>query len=159
SKAGWGQLSKRAPGSTPTAQGLALHESFGSIVAMVAEVSVDAAQQIRVHKVTVAVDCGIGVNPHGLAQQVESSVIFGLSAALYGKIDFKEGQVQQSNFHDYPALRMADSPEIETHIIPSTRAPSGMGEPALPPVAPAVANAVFALTGKRLRALPLGLAG
>jgi isoquinoline 1-oxidoreductase subunit beta len=156
SKAGWGRLSKRAPGSTPTAQGLALHESFGSIVALVAEVSVNA-NQIRVHKVTVAVDCGIGVNPNGLAQQVESSVIFGLSAALYGKIDFKEGQVQQSNFHDYPALRMGDSPAIETHIIPSTRAPSGMGEPALPPVAPAVANALFALTGKRLRALPLSL--
>jgi isoquinoline 1-oxidoreductase beta subunit len=140
------------------AYGFALHESFGSIVAMVAEVSVGESKEIRLHKITAAVDCGFCVNPLGVAAQVESSVAFGLSAALFGKIDFKDGKVQQSNFHDYRVLRMNEMPVVETHIIPSTRVPEGMGEPALPPVAPAVANALFALTGQRLRVLPLKLA-
>jgi isoquinoline 1-oxidoreductase subunit beta len=144
--------------SPQTALGVALHESFGSIVAMVAEVSVNNDKKIRVHKITAAVDCGFCVNPSGVAGQVESSVAFGLSAALWGKIDFQDGKVQQSNFHDYRVLRMDEMPEVETHIIPSTRAPEGMGEPAVPPVAPAVANAIFALTGQRLRSLPLMLA-
>ncbi len=140
-----------------TALGLALHESFGTIVAMVAEVSVSPSMEIRVHRITTAVDCGFCVNPAGVAQQVESSVAFGLSAALWGKIDFKNGQVQQSNFHDYRVLRMNEMPEVETHIVPSLHPPEGMGEPAVPPVAPAVANALFALTGQRLRDLPLAL--
>ncbi|MDI9332998.1 MAG: molybdopterin-dependent oxidoreductase [Cytophagales bacterium] len=138
--------------------GVALHESFGSIVAMVAEVSVGESRKIRVHKMTAAVDCGFCINPLGVAAQVESSVAFGLSAALFGKIDVKDGKVQQSNFHDYRVLRINEMPIVQTHIIPSARAPEGMGEPALPPVAPAVANAVFALTGERLRSLPLALA-
>ncbi len=143
---------------TPSgALGVALHESFGSIVAMVADVFVDADKLIRVRRITAAVDCGFCVNPAGVAQQVESNVAFGLSAALFGKIDFKDGQVQQSNFHDYRVLRMDEMPTVRTHIVPSTRAPEGVGEPALPPVAPAVACALFALTGQRLRELPLRL--
>ncbi len=140
------------------ALGLALHESFGSIVAMVAEVSVSRSKEIRVHKVTAVIDCGFCVNPLGVASQVESSVAFGLSAALFGKIDLKDGKVQQANFHDYRVLRMNEMPLVETHIIPSPRPPEGVGEPALPPVAPAVANALFALTGQRLRSMPFALA-
>ncbi len=139
------------------AHGVALHQSFGSIVAQVAQVSVQNGE-IRVHKVVCALDCGIAVNPNIIRQQVESSVVFGLSAALFGEITVKNGQVQQSNFHDYPVVRMNQAPEVETVIIKSAAHPSGMGEPAVPPVAPAVANAVFKLTGKRLRSLPLRLA-
>jgi isoquinoline 1-oxidoreductase beta subunit len=139
------------------AHGLAVHQSFGTVVAQVAEVSVMGAD-IRVHRVVCAVDCGLAVNPNVVAQQVESSVVFGLSAALAGEITFANGQPQQSNFGDYPVLRMAQVPEVETIIMPSTAPPEGMGEPAVPPVAPAVANAVFKLTGQRLRSLPLRLA-
>jgi isoquinoline 1-oxidoreductase beta subunit len=138
------------------AHGVALHQSFGSIVAQVAEVSV-LDKQIRVHRVVCAVDCGIVVNPNILAQQVESSVVFGLSAALAGEITLKDGRVQQGNFGDYPVLRMNEAPLVETVIVPSMEPPEGMGEPATPPVAPAVANAVFKLTGQRLRSLPLRL--
>jgi isoquinoline 1-oxidoreductase beta subunit len=139
------------------AHGLAVHQSFGTVVAQVAEVSV-AGKDIRVHRVVCAVDCGLAVNPNIVAQQVESSVVFGLSAALAGEITFAGGQPQQSNFGDYPVLRMLDAPVVETIIMPSAAAPEGMGEPAVPPVAPAVANAVFKLTGQRLRSLPLRLA-
>jgi isoquinoline 1-oxidoreductase beta subunit len=146
-------------GSAPAgrAHGVALHQSFGSIVAQVAEVSVQE-KQIRVHRVVCAVDCGIVVNPNIVAQQVESSVVFGLSAALAGEITLKDGRVQQGNFGDYPVLRMHEAPLVETVIVPSMEPPEGMGEPAVPPVAPAVANAVFKLTGQRLRSLPLRLA-
>jgi isoquinoline 1-oxidoreductase beta subunit len=145
-------------GSPPEgrAHGVAVHQSFGSIVAQVAEVSV-AGKQIRVHRVVCAVDCGIVVNPNILAQQVESAVVFGLSAALAGEITLKDGRVVQSNFGDYPVLRMHEAPLVETVIVPSTEQPEGMGEPATPPVAPAVASAVFKLTGQRLRSLPLRL--
>jgi isoquinoline 1-oxidoreductase beta subunit len=138
------------------AHGVAVHQSFGSIVAQVAEVSVEE-KQIRVHRVVCAVDCGIVVNPNILAQQVESAVVFGLSAALAGEITLKDGRIQQSNFGDYPVLRMNEAPLVETVIVPSIEPPEGMGEPATPPVAPAVANAVFRLTGQRLRSLPLRL--
>lgn len=138
------------------AHGVALHQSFGSIVAQVAEVSVDGSA-IRVHKVWCAVDCGIAVNPEGVRQQVESSVAFALSAALNDAITLRDGRVQQTNFHDYRTLRLRDMPEVEVKIMPSTEPPEGMGEPAVPPVAPAVANAVFKLTGQRLRSLPLKL--
>jgi isoquinoline 1-oxidoreductase beta subunit len=146
-------------GSAPEgrAHGVAVHQSFGSIVAQVAEVSV-LDKQIRVHRVVCAVDCGIVVNPNILAQQVESAVVFGLSAALAGEITIKGGRVQQSNFGDYPVLRMNEAPLVETVIVPSIEPPEGMGEPATPPVAPAVASAVFRLTGQRLRSLPLRLA-
>lgn len=156
-KTDWGQPLPPAPDGARQARGIALHESFGTLVAQVAEVSVDAQGAIRVHRVVCAIDCGLAVNPNTIAQQVESSVVFGLSAALYGRIDIENGQVKQSNFHDYPALRMNESPLVETHIVASTAHPEGVGEPALPPIAPAVANAVFALTGQRLRSLPLQL--
>ncbi len=150
-KAGWGQALPSG-----RARGVALHRSFGSITAQVAEVSVEQGQ-IRVHRVVCAIDCGTVVNPETVAQQVESSVLFGLSAALFGKIDIVAGVVQQSNFPNYPMLSLAQAPQVDTHIVSSTRHPAGVGEPAVPPVAPAVANALFALTGKRQRSLPLAL--
>ncbi|MCM2340917.1 xanthine dehydrogenase family protein molybdopterin-binding subunit [Rhodoferax sp.] len=155
---GWGQAFNPAPGALPRARGVALHQSFGSVVAQVAEVSVDADQKIRVHKVWCVIDCGFAVNPNLIRQQLDSAIVFGLSAALGGEITIVNGQVQQSNFHDYPMLRMGECPVIESHIMASTEPPEGVGEPGTPPIAPAVANAVFALTGKRLRALPLKLA-
>jgi isoquinoline 1-oxidoreductase beta subunit len=149
SKAGWGK-----PLPAGRAQGIALHKSFGSIVAQVAEVSLEQGQ-VRVHRVVCAIDCGTVVNPDTVAQQMESSVIYGLSAALFGRIDIVGGEVQQSNFPSYPMVTLSQAPKVQTHIVPSTRHPAGVGEPAVPPLAPAVANALFALTGKRLRALPL----
>jgi isoquinoline 1-oxidoreductase beta subunit len=136
------------------ARGIALHESFGSIVAQVVEVSLQNGA-VRVHRVVCAIDCGTVINPNTVAQQMESSVIFGLSAALYGRIDIKAGEVQQNNFPSYPVVQLAQAPVVESWIIPSTRAPSGVGEPGLPPLAPAVGNALFVLTGKRQRLLPL----
>jgi isoquinoline 1-oxidoreductase beta subunit len=156
--AGWGQPLPAAPDGAPRARGVALHQSFGSIVAQVVEVSVDRTKNIRVHRVVSAVDCGLVVNPQLVAQQIESAVVMGLSAALWGGVTIEKGQVRQTNFHDQPALRMADCPVFETHLMPSTEHPEGVGEPGLPPVAPAVANALFALTGQRLRSLPLVLA-
>ncbi|MCC2958952.1 molybdopterin-dependent oxidoreductase [Massilia sp. IC2-278] len=149
----------RAAGEAPSgrAHGVALHQSFGSIVAQVAEVSVEGTD-IRVHRVVCAIDCGIVVNPNIVAQQMESAVVFGLSAALAGEITIQDGRVQQSNFGDYPVLRMDRTPVVETIIVPSAEPPEGVGEPGVPPLAPAVAAAVFALTGKRLRSLPLRLA-
>jgi isoquinoline 1-oxidoreductase beta subunit len=148
-KAGWG-----TPLPAGRARGIALHKSFGSIVAQVAEVSLSNGQ-IRVHSVVCAIDCGTVVNPGTVAQQMESSVVYALSAALFGKIDIVGGMVQQSNFADAPMLTLSQTPVVETHIVLSTRHPAGVGEPAVPPLAPAVGNALFALTGKRQRALPL----
>ena len=148
-KSGWG--SARAIGR---AHGVALHESFGTIVAQVAEVSLESGAA-RVHRVTCAVDCGIVVNPGIVAQQMEGSVVFALSAALYGRIDIEAGVVQQTNFPSYRLVGLAQAPLVETWLVPSTRSPAGVGEPGVPPLAPAVANALFTLTGKRLRSLPL----
>ncbi|MET3105873.1 isoquinoline 1-oxidoreductase beta subunit [Oxalobacteraceae bacterium GrIS 2.11] len=139
------------------AHGIALHQSFGTIVAEVAEVSLQD-KEIIVHRVSCAVDCGIVINPNIVRQQIESAVVFGLSAALFGEITFKDGQPVQSNFHDYPVLRMNQAPHVEVVIMASAEAPEGMGEPGTPPIAPAVANAIFTLTGQRLRSLPLRLA-
>lgn len=136
------------------AHGVALHRSFGSIVAQVAEVSMKEGV-LRVHRVVCAIDCGTVVNPDTVAQQVESSVSFALSAALFGKIDIQEGVVQQTNFTNYPLVNLVQSPVVETWIMPSTQLPEGVGEPAVPPLAPAVANAMFKLTGQRVRSLPL----
>jgi isoquinoline 1-oxidoreductase beta subunit len=149
SKAGWGS-------GLPAghAHGLALHESFGSIVAQVAEVSLQGSE-VRVHQVVCAVDCGTVVNPDTVAQQMEGAVVFGLTAALYGRIDIRDGAVVQSNFTTYRMLGLAQAPVVQTFIVPSTRAPGGVGEPGVPPIAPAVANALFTLTSKRIRALPL----
>ena len=137
------------------ARGIALHQSFGSIVAQVAEVSLAADKTIRVHRVVAVIDCGTPVNPNLIRQQLESAVVFGLSAALYGTLTIERGRVQQSNFHDVPALRIDACPAIETDIIASSAHPEGVGEPGTPPIAPAVANAIFVLTGQRLRSLPL----
>jgi len=151
-KSGWGSALP-----TGRARGIAVHESFGSVCAHVAEVSVDNGQ-IKVHRVTSAIDCGLAVNPLSIVAQVEGAMVFGLSAALYGKVTLKDGVVDQSNFHDYPVLRLAEMPKIDVHIIDSgASSPTGVGEPGTPPIAPAVANAVFALTGKRLRTLPFNL--
>lgn len=148
-RAGWG-----TPLPAGRARGLAVHESFGSFVAQVADVSIDN-DAIRVHSVVCAIDCGIAVNPAGVVAQMESGIVFGLSAALFGRLDIKDGRVQQSNYHDYRVLRMNQMPKIEVHIVPSTDKPGGVGEAGVPPVAAAVANALFALTGKRQRELPL----
>jgi isoquinoline 1-oxidoreductase beta subunit len=157
-KAGWGQALDNAPDGAKKAHGIALHESFGSIAAHVAEVSLGPDKRIRVHRVVCAIDCGFPLNPNLIAQQTESCVVYGLSAAIYGNIDIESGRVKQGNFHDYQVVRMVECPQIETHIVQSVEPPEGVGEPGLPPLAPAVANAVFALTGQRLRSLPLKLA-
>ena len=133
-----------------------MHKSYGSFVAQVAEVSVNSAGEVKVHKVVCAIDCGIAVDPDIVAQQMEGGVNLGLSAALFERITIREGRVEQQNFPQYPLLRISDAPEVETHMVPSERAPAGVGEPGTPPIAPAVANAVFALTGARWRSLPLG---
>jgi isoquinoline 1-oxidoreductase beta subunit len=151
-KAGW--ASPPPPGR---ARGLAVHESFGTIMAQVAEVSVEHGE-IRVHAVTCAVDCGTVVNPLGVEAQVQGSVAFGLSAALHGKLTLAGGKVQESNFHDYRVLRMYEMPKVSVHIIQSKAKMGGIGEPATAPIAPAVANAIFALTKQRLRSLPLRVA-
>ncbi len=138
------------------ALGIAVQESFGSIAAQVAEVSIGEDGRPIVHKVTCAMDCGWVVNPDTAEAQIESGIIFGLTAALYGAITIENGQVVQGNFPDYEMLRMADSPEIVVHLVESGNAPGGLGEPATPPVAAAVANAIYILTGQRVRELPIG---
>jgi isoquinoline 1-oxidoreductase beta subunit len=150
-KSGWGT---KLPAGR--ARGVAVHESFGSWLAEVAEVSIED-NRVRVHRVVCAIDCGIAVNPDGVVAQIESGVAFGLGAALHSQLEFRDGRVQQSNFHDYQVLRFNEMPAVEVHIVSSREKPGGVGEPGLPPIAPAVANALFALTGKRLRELPLRL--
>lgn len=149
--AGWGA----APAGR--FQGLAVHSSFGSAVAQIAELSIEDGKP-RVHRVTCAVDCGLVVNPQIVEQQMRSSIVYGLTAALFGRIDLDKGAVRQGNFHDYPALRMMDTPRMDVILMPGEGPPTGVGEPGLPPIAPAVANAIFAATGKRLRDMPLQLA-
>jgi isoquinoline 1-oxidoreductase beta subunit len=136
-------------------RGIAVHESFGSFVAQVAEVWVEKGQ-VKVHRMVSAIDCGLAVNPDSLKAQMESSISFGLGAAMQSEITFKDGMVEQSNFHDYQVMRMAAMPKVEVFIVPSTEKMGGVGEPGLPPVAPAVTNAIFAATGKRIRTLPIG---
>jgi isoquinoline 1-oxidoreductase beta subunit len=133
-----------------------VYHSFAGWVAHVAEVSV-VKGAIRVQRVVSAVDCGIAVNPDGVRAQTESSITLGLTAALKGPITLKNGRVAQGNFNDYPLLRIDEMPKVEVHLVPSREPPGGVGEPGLPPIAPAVANAVFAATGQRLRRLPMRL--
>jgi isoquinoline 1-oxidoreductase beta subunit len=125
---------------------------------MVVQASVASDKTIRVHQVFSVIDCGFAVNPAGVRAQMESAIVFGLSAALHGNVTLDKGRVQQSNFHDQPVLRMNECPEMHTEIMASDASPEGVGEPGTPPVAPALANALFALTGQRLRSLPLKLA-
>jgi isoquinoline 1-oxidoreductase beta subunit len=149
-KAGWGK-----PLPAGRGRGLALHESFGSYVAHVVEVSLSPEGKLKIHRVVCAIDCGPVVNPDTVRAQLEGGTVFGLTAALYGEITFEKGRVKQRNFHDYRMLRMHEMPVVEAHIVPSTDKMGGVGEPGVPPVAPALANALFALTGKRIRRLPI----
>ena len=136
-------------------QGLACHFSFGSYMAQIAEVRVVPNGLPRVERVTAAVDCGLAVNPRGIEAQVEGAIAMGLTAALKGEITLQDGAVVQGNFDDFPLLRIDEMPEVAVHILDSDAAPGGMGEPGLPPIAPAVANAIFAASGRRVRRLPM----
>jgi isoquinoline 1-oxidoreductase beta subunit len=149
-KANWGSKLPAGVG-----RGIATHFSFDSYVAQVVEASVEKNGAVRVHRVVCAVDCGTVINPDTVRAQMEGGIIFGLTAALKTEITLKDGRVQQENFHDYQMLRIFESPEIEVHIVPSSENPTGVGEPGVPPVAPALANAIFAVTGKRIRRLPI----
>lgn len=156
-KANWGAPLKAAAGER-RGRGVAVHESFNSFVAHVAEVTVKKDGSIRVDRVVSAVDCGTAINPDNIRSQVEGSVGFALSAAMSGEITLKGGRVEQGNFDGYPLLRIGDMPKVEVHIVPSTGAPTGIGEPGVPPVAPAVANAIAAATGKFLTRMPFNSA-
>jgi isoquinoline 1-oxidoreductase beta subunit len=151
-QAGWG-----TPLPAGRARGIAVHQSFESYVAEVAEVSLTADGGVKVHRVVCAVDCGVAVNPDIIRAQMEGGIAFGLGAALYGEVTLDKGAVQQTNFHQYRVLRMPEMPVVEVHIVPSTEPPTGVGEPGVPPIGPAVANAVFALTGRPVRKLPIRL--
>jgi isoquinoline 1-oxidoreductase beta subunit len=150
-KAGWGK-----PLPAGRAMGVAAVNCFGSFNAQIAEVSIEQGK-VRVHRVVSAVDCGVAVNPAGIEQQMQSAIVYGLSAALRGNITFEKGRVQQTNFHQYEPLRIDEMPLIEIHIVPSTNNPGGMGEVGTPAIAPAVGNAIFKATGKRVRRLPFSL--
>ncbi len=149
-KAGWG-----TPLPAGRGRGIAVHASFESYAAQVAEVSVDPGGKVRVHRVVCAMDCGRYVNPSIIEAQMHSGAIFGLTAALYDELTFDRGRVQQHNFHDYPMLRINEAPEIEVHIVQNNEKSGGIGEPGVPCTAPAVTNAIFAATGKRIRKLPI----
>lgn len=144
------------PEGTQHGQGVAVHKSFNTYVAQVVDVTVDADNNLKVDRVICAVDCGVAVNPDVIRAQVEGSIGFALTAALSGEITLENGIVKQSNFDTYPALRIADMPKVEVHIIPSAESPTGIGEPPVPPFAPALANAIFAATGKHITQLPIG---
>jgi isoquinoline 1-oxidoreductase beta subunit len=150
-KAGWDKPFNGAG----RGRGVSVQFAFGGYMAQVVEATVSPAGEVRVERVVCAVDCGVVVNPDTVQAQVESAVIFGISGALFGDITFKDGRVEQTNFHDYRVLRMYETPRIETHIVASTETPGGMGEPGTSALAPALANAVFAATGKRIRKLPI----
>ena len=156
-KAGWGKPLAEQPG-VRRGRGIAVHESFHTFVAEVAEVSVRPDGAFRVDRVVCAVDCGMAVNPDQVRAQMEGGIGFALSAARHSAITLKDGRVEQSNFDSYPLLRIGEMPQVEVHIVPSEVAPTGVGEPGVPPLAPAVANALFAATGKRLRRLPFDTA-
>jgi isoquinoline 1-oxidoreductase beta subunit len=151
-KAGW----SGAPLPKGRGRGIAVAEAFNTLVAQVAEVTVGADGKVTVDRVVCAVDCGIAINPDVITAQMEGGIGFGLGAALYGAITLKDGRVEQDNFNGYRVLRLNEMPKVEVHIVPSTEPPTGVGEPGVAPVGPAVANAVFAATGKRVRVLPFG---
>jgi isoquinoline 1-oxidoreductase beta subunit len=150
-KGDWGK-----PLSHGVGRGLAIHEAFGTIVGEIAEVAISKGGEVKVQRVLACVDCGHVVNPLNVEMQIESAILYGLTAALFGEITIQKGRVEQGNFDDYFIPRMADSPVIETHFALSGGGKwGGVGEPGTPPIAPAVANAIFAATGRRIRSLPL----
>jgi CO/xanthine dehydrogenase Mo-binding subunit len=148
-KSNWGQPLPKGEG-----RGIAAHYSFSTYVANAAEVAVQNGQ-VKVKRIVSAVDVGVPVNPDGIRAQVESAIVYGLTAALKSQITIQNGRAEQSNFNKFTTLSMKETPLIEVHIVPSTAAPTGIGEPGLPPTAPAITNAIFAATGKRIRRLPL----
>jgi isoquinoline 1-oxidoreductase beta subunit len=157
-QAGWAQpLAPGKPGEK-RGRGVAVHESFNTYVAEVAEVTIDAGNNLKVDRVVCAVDCGVAVNPDVVRAQMEGGIGFALAAALHGEITLKDGGAEQTNFHQYQVLRINEMPKVDVHIVASADEPSGVGEPGVPPLAPAVANAIAAATGKRLRTLPFRLA-
>jgi len=156
--AGWSTPELPPTADVRRGRGVALHESFGSVVAQIADVDVDAANGFRVTRVACVIDCGLPVNPNIIRQQIEGGIVFALSAALHGEITIENGRVKQGNYNDYQMVRMQDTPTIVIDIMPSSEHPEGVGEPPVPPLAPAVANALFAATGRRVRSLPLRLA-
>jgi isoquinoline 1-oxidoreductase subunit beta len=149
-KAGWGN--PLPPGRF---RGIAVQQANGTYVSEVAEISIGSNGKVRVHRVVAAIDPGWIINPNTIQAQVESSIVYGLTATFYGEITIKNGRVEQNHFFDYPMLRIQEMPEIEVYIVPSTETPGGVGEPAVPPISSAVVNAIFAATGKRIRKLPL----
>ena len=152
-KSGWtGKLPKGL------ARGIAIVEDKGSICAQVAEISIENSQ-VKIHRVTCALDCGQVIHPGIVKSQTVGSVVYGLSAALYGEITISKGKVAQSNFDDYPLLGIHEMPKVDVYLVDSQEEPGGAGEPAVPPAAPAVTNAIFALTGQRIRSLPISLNG
>ncbi len=154
-KVGWSTPLAAGASDDKRGRGVAVHESFNTCVAQVAEVTVKSDGSVKVDRIVCAVDCGVVINPDVVRSQVEGSVGFALSAAMHGAITLKDGVVEQSNFHDYVPIRIDEMPKVEVHIVPSAQKPTGIGEPAVPPVAPAVANAIAAATGKRVRRLPI----
>ncbi|WP_137822772.1 xanthine dehydrogenase family protein molybdopterin-binding subunit [Pseudomonas sp. D(2018)] len=154
-KAGWNQPMQPGAEGEKRGRGIAVHESFGSFVAQVAEVTVKADGSYKVDRVVCAVDCGVAINPDVIRAQMEGGIGYGLAAALHGAITLKDGVVEQSNFHDFQVLRINEMPVVEVHIVPSAQAPTGVGEPGVPPIAPAVANALYAAVGQRFYKLPL----
>lgn len=152
-KAGWGSPQKGF------GQGIAVVHSFDSTVVHVLEASVDDQGEIVISKITSAVDCGLAINPASIRAQIESSIVYGLTAAMYGELSIEKGAIQQANFHQYDMMRLRHMPSVDVHIIESTGKPGGIGEPGLPPIAPALCNAIYAVTGKRVRKLPLSSQG
>jgi isoquinoline 1-oxidoreductase beta subunit len=149
--AGWGSPLQQGQG-----RGVSVMNAFGSYLSMVAEVTVNKDGEVAVNRVVCAVDCGMAVNPKTIEAQIEGGVVFGITAVLYGEITIKDGRVEQNNFTDYRMLRINETPKIEVHLVQSTEAPGGIGEPGTAALAPAVTNAIFAATGKRVRKLPVG---
>jgi isoquinoline 1-oxidoreductase subunit beta len=149
-KAGWSS----GPMPKGKGRGIAVAEAFKTFVAQVAEVSVDEAGYVKVDRVVCAVDCGTAINPDIIAAQMEGGIGFALGAVMHGSITLRDGHVEQGNFNSYRVLRMNEMPKVEVHIVPSTEAPTGVGEPGVAPLGPAVANAIFAATGQRIHVLP-----
>jgi isoquinoline 1-oxidoreductase beta subunit len=149
--AGWGSTLPKGQG-----RGLSVMHAFGSFFSIVTDVTVDDNGEVAVNRVVCAVDCGMVVNPNTVEAQIQGGIIFAITAALYGEVTIKDGRVEQSNFTDYRMLRLSQTPPIDVHIVKSAEAPGGIGEPGTAALAPALTNAIFAATGKRVRQLPVG---